>query len=49
MTELGYWLIRNQSGLITITMVTVICLITALILLSAYEGSMVGLLRHHVQ
>jgi len=41
--------IRGQSGVICIAIVMVICLITTLILLTAYEGSMVGLLRHDAQ
>ena len=38
--------VRDQSGVIYIVMVVAICLITTLSLLSAYEGSLVGLLRH---
>jgi hypothetical protein len=41
--------VRHQSGAIYITIVVVICLITTLILLAAYEGSVVGLLRHGAQ
>lgn len=41
--------IRRQSGVICIAVVMVICLMTTLILLTAYEGSMVGLLRHDTQ
>lgn len=41
--------IRGQSGVICIAIVMVICLMTTLILLTAYEGSMVGLLRHDAQ
>jgi hypothetical protein len=38
--------VKDQSGVIYIAMVVAICLITTLSLLSAYEGSVVGLLRH---
>ncbi|MDG2136449.1 MAG: hypothetical protein P8J90_00405, partial [Luminiphilus sp.] len=38
--------VRDQSGVIYIAMVVAICLVTTLSLLSAYEGSLVGLLRH---
>jgi hypothetical protein len=38
--------VKHQSGAIYIAIVVVICLITTLILLGAYEGSVVGLLRH---
>lgn len=40
---------KHQSGAIYIAIVVVICLITTLILLAAYEGSVVGLLRHGAQ
>ena len=38
--------VRDQSGVIYIAMVVAICLVTTLSLLVAYEGSLVGLLRH---
>ena len=41
--------VKHQSGAMYITIVVVICLITTLILLAAYEGSVVGLLRHSGQ
>ncbi|MDG1066022.1 MAG: hypothetical protein P8O91_07375 [Luminiphilus sp.] len=43
------WARRRQSGVIYSAMVMAICLVTTLVLLSAYEGSMVGLLRHGSQ